>query len=84
MATHSSILAWGIPWTEEPGGLQSVGSQRVDMTKQLHFLCVMSANISFTKARHVVEPKVRVGNTPPPFCERNCKVLWQGCGYREG
>ena len=29
MATHSSILAWGIPWTEEPGGLQSMGSQRV-------------------------------------------------------
>ena len=29
MATHSSILAWKIPWTEEPGGLQSLGSQRV-------------------------------------------------------
>ena len=29
MATHSSILAWKIPWTEEPGGLQSRGSQRV-------------------------------------------------------
>ena len=29
MATHSSIPAWRIPWTEEPGGLQSVGSQRV-------------------------------------------------------
>ena len=28
MATHSSILAWEIPWTEEPGGLQSTGSQR--------------------------------------------------------
>ena len=28
MATHSSILAWKIPWTEEPGRLQSVGSQR--------------------------------------------------------
>ena len=27
--THSSILAWRIPWTEEPGGLQSIGSQRV-------------------------------------------------------
>ena len=27
-ATHSSILAWRIPWTEEPGGLQSIGSQR--------------------------------------------------------
>ena len=29
MATHSSILAWRIPWTEEPGGLQSTGLQRV-------------------------------------------------------
>ena len=29
MATHSSILAWRIPWTEEPGGLQSMRSQRV-------------------------------------------------------
>ena len=29
MATHSSILAWRIPWTEKPGGLQSMGSQRV-------------------------------------------------------
>ena len=28
MATHSGILAWRIPWTEEPGGLQSMGSQR--------------------------------------------------------
>ena len=29
MATHSRILAWKIPWTEEPGGLQSMGSQRI-------------------------------------------------------
>ena len=29
MATHPSILAWRIPWTEEPGGLQSMGPQRV-------------------------------------------------------
>ena len=29
LATHSGILAWRIPWTEEPGGLQSMGSQRV-------------------------------------------------------
>ena len=29
IATHSSILAWEIPWTEKPGGLQSMGSQRV-------------------------------------------------------
>ena len=32
MATHSSILAWRIPWTEEPGGLQSMGSQESDTT----------------------------------------------------
>ena len=39
MATHSSILAWRIPWTEEPGGLQSMGSQRVrqdGVTNTLH------------------------------------------------
>ena len=32
MATHSSILVWEIPWTEEPGGLQSTGLQESDMT----------------------------------------------------
>ena len=32
MATHSSILAWRIPWTEEPGRLQSMGSQKWDTT----------------------------------------------------
>ena len=35
MATHSSILAWRIPWTEELGRLQSMGSQRVNTTEQL-------------------------------------------------
>ena len=37
MATHSSILAWEIPWTEEPGRLQSMGSQESDMTYQLNY-----------------------------------------------
>ena len=31
MATHSSILAWEIPWAEEPGGVQSIGLQESDM-----------------------------------------------------
>ena len=35
MAIHSSILAWRIPWTEEPGGLQSMGWQRVRHETQL-------------------------------------------------
>ena len=37
MATHSSILAWKIPWTEEPGGLQSMGLQESDLTQQLNY-----------------------------------------------
>ena len=38
MATHSSVLAWRIPWTEEPGGLQSIESQRVgrDCVNNIH------------------------------------------------
>ena len=40
MATHSSILAWRIPWTEEPGGPQSMGSQRVTQLKRLNKLHV--------------------------------------------
>ena len=35
MATHSSILAWRIQWTEEPAGLQSIGVAKLDMTEQL-------------------------------------------------
>ena len=37
MAPHSSTLAWKIPWTEEPGKLQSMGSEESDTTEQLHF-----------------------------------------------
>ena len=37
MASHSSTLAWKIPWMEEPGGLQSMGSLESDTTERLHF-----------------------------------------------
>ena len=37
MATGSSILAWRIPWTEETGGLQSMGSQESDTTEDFHY-----------------------------------------------
>ena len=42
MATHSSILAWRITWTEEPDGLQSIGSQESDTTE----LLILSLSIS--------------------------------------
>ena len=47
MTTHSSILAWKIPWTEEPGGLQFMGSQRVgdDLT---HTLSTLHCEVSCT------------------------------------
>ena len=48
MATHSSILAWRIPWTEEPGGLQSMGSQSVgyDWATELNWTDALSNQIS--------------------------------------
>ena len=50
MATHSSILAWRIPWTEEPGELQSMGSEESDITEtHFHFTfhaCIYSGYIS--------------------------------------
>ena len=38
MAAHSSVHAWEIPWTEKPGGLQSTGSQDLDMTEHLRHM----------------------------------------------
>ena len=41
MVTHSSILTWRMPWTEEPGGLQSMGSQRVSTTERLTYFFII-------------------------------------------
>ena len=41
MATHSSILAWRIAWTEEPGGLQSLGLQTADMTEATYIAHIL-------------------------------------------
>ena len=57
MATHSSILAWEIPWTEEPGGLQSMGSQRVR-----HDLAMKPLNT--TRNRYTSEPNQDQRNCP--------------------
>ena len=48
MATHFSILAWIIPWTEEPGGPQSIGSQRVrQKTNTLYFSGLSQTAMTF-------------------------------------
>ena len=41
--THSRVLARRIPWTEEPGGLQSMGSHRSDTTERLNNICVLTS-----------------------------------------
>ena len=76
MATHSSILAWRIPWTEEPGRLQSMGSQRVRhycvtntfLAKSKHLLIFWLQSLSAV----ILEPKKRKSVTvysfPPSIC----------------
>ena len=75
MATHSGILAWRIPRTEEPGGLQSRGHKESDMTEQLHFtsrrmdgevfqlvLCVgTQRGLAFRKSAQATDPLCSTG-----------------------
>ena len=51
MATHSSILAWGIPWTEEPYGLQSTGWQSREMTEPVILTSAENFTIAFPTTR---------------------------------
>ena len=72
MATHSSILAWRIPWTENPGRLQSMWSQRVDMTEWLTLndwlVGSLSVFLSFFFFSVLLEPLWRVYHSPPTLC----------------
>ena len=61
MATHSSIFAWRIPWTEEAGGLQFMELQDLDTTEQLHYYyydMLLRTHINFTSP--IVE--IKAGN----------------------
>ena len=61
MATHSSTVAWKIPWTEEPGRLQSVGSQRSHTTERLYFhfslSCIGEGNSNPLKCSCLEKPR---------------------------
>ena len=58
MATHSSTLAWKIPWMEEPGRLQSMGHKELDTTERLHlfklFFCRLVLNWNSPNVFHVI------------------------------
>ena len=55
MATHSSTLAWKIPWTEEPGELQSKGSQKLDTTERLTLSLFHFSQITLEKHSQIHE-----------------------------
>ena len=58
MATHSSILAWKIPWTEEPGGLQSMGLQRVRHDRATNtYTCIVAPAKSLQSCLSLCDPK---------------------------
>ena len=56
MATHSSILDWEIPWTEEPGRLQSLGSQEPDITGHTYSCIVLNVQPSITREEPQGQP----------------------------
>ena len=71
VATHSSILAWRIPWTEEPGGLQSLGSQRVGH--------------DWVTSTFTFAPLQLTHRSPNPQCNDIRRWgLWEETGFRWG
>ena len=73
MATHSSILAWRIPWTEEPGGLQSTGSERV----RHDWACIHKFG---HRQRCLQEPGRKCKWAKHARCETVGSVGWGGLG----
>ena len=57
MATHSSILAWKIPWMEVSGGLQCTGHKESDTTERLHSALQQNSLYGFTPERSLISPK---------------------------
>ena len=74
MATHSSILAWEIPWTEGPGGLQPMGSQRVRHDRV--------APTPACSGFQVLSCPVWIVSFTAPFCSSFCAVMCVGCETR--
>ena len=81
IATHSSVLAWRIPWTEEPGGLQSMGSHRVNTKVTWHeqFVLIVIQQSPFCTVLHSRVPS-RVYAPPLSSLQRICnKFGWLSC-----
>ena len=75
MATHSSILAWEISWTEEPGRLQSLGSQESDTTERLSNTSSTSIKLSPEADTKETRQPVTCGPHLDPS-STNCEQIW--------
>ena len=62
MAIHSSIIAWKIPWTEEPGGLWSMGSRRVGATETTEHTHMLTVQKGFPGGSAVKNPPANAGD----------------------
>ena len=88
MATHSSILAWRIPWTEEPGKLQSTGSQSWTLLNDTHLFhsplgisfptsntgCLLSLPATRSSMKTLCRYLLWVSEVPGSVLDRNCLV----------
>ena len=69
MATHSSILAWRIPWTEEPGVLQSMGHKESDRTEQQTHFTKVILHLNEVSSQGFKQGSSVQAWTPPPGAE---------------
>ena len=84
MATHSSILAWKISWTEKPGGLQSIGSQRVghNWVTNTYYLLTYSGQFSRSVMSDSLPPhglqhtRLPCPSPTPGACSNSCPSSW--------
>ena len=89
MAIHSSILAWKIPWTEEPGRLQSTGSQELDTTWRLNQHCHRARGFQTTNVHFVVRISLGIPHCPAllllslcsGYLRFPCSLLCRGIYY---
>ena len=81
MTTHSSILAWRIPWTERPGGLQFIGLQTVGHDRATKHSTSQSIAYSFC---HTAETNKTLGSNYPPIKKKKLKGIPSSLQNRQG
>ena len=81
MATHSSTLAWRIPWTEEPGGLQSMGSQRVGHDWVTSLLSSLTLGAYCNQPRSSKSKQTSVHGWPPQRSDLISQVCKRASGF---